>query len=142
MASYCTISDVQNELDETYSTTSKPSANTVNNYIEQISAEINGKCKKAGYTVPVTTGDPLLYVKMTCIFGVCSRVAHTNHLRRAKDEPDQGAVYLKRYKANLQAIINREAFDESTISTGGVSSAWTESDLDNHDPVVFRGQKF
>jgi hypothetical protein len=119
----------------TFGAGTKPTDTEVDNYCDQISQELDGVLKQAGYVTPVVDADALKPLKLYCCYGVVPLV----EISRTPDEiegaeRDIAAFYSKLYKDALERIRQHQLdAPMSSTATGGIGSWWNDADCEDED---------
>lgn len=102
MADYTTVEAVQGLVPGfgTFSDTTKPTSTQVEGYITDITAAIDGKIHRAGYTLPVADADALTRLAYICANGV---IAVAFRGARGRD-PKEAEAFERVYQDGLASI--------------------------------------
>lgn len=95
---YCTVSDLEAMMGQTFGASTKPTATEVQAAIDETAAELDGVAAAAGYAVPVTGTSSLLTMKRLNQYGAAVNAWHTGVI--ADDEPAR-VVYWREAYANF-----------------------------------------
>ncbi len=103
---YATIAQLQSHIQElTFSGSSKPTTTEVNNWLDEVSDEMDVKMRAAGVTVPVTTpANAMHYLERIVIAGVLARVFSSIQM-----ESEEAAVRRLEFDAEMDRIVNNPA---------------------------------
>ena len=117
---YCDVSDVQQLMQVTFSTTSRPTATDAEDLIANISAEIDGVCQAAGYEVPVTGTQAIAMLKLYNTYGAAVACWHAGFitddlLPRVEYWQTAYRDFLSRLKNGLQQLPGASITGEEDI---------------------------
>ena len=99
---YCTVSDVQDEMGQTFSTTSRPNIEAVEEAIDGVSGEIDGVAQAAGYTLPIVDASALSTLQRYAKFGACAQAWHSGYV--SNDEPARVTYWREQYDAFIARL--------------------------------------
>lgn len=102
MATYCDIYDIQAELPHlTLSATSKPTDMQVEDYIEEIGAEMDAAFESVGISLPLIDTRSLMIAEQIATLGVSART-----LRAAEFESERERELQALYDAKLKRVMD------------------------------------
>jgi len=119
MSEYCTVADVQQMMQTTFTLTSRPTIEQVKGLITTVSSRLNGTAQAAGYTVPVTDTLGLTLMNNACAYGTSCAAWHAGY--GSMEAPARVEYWCKEYKDFLAALRKGE------VELPGLTP---ESDLD------------
>lgn len=121
------------------SATTIPSEDIVDDFCEQVSAEIRGVLTASGFSVTTTDLDALNYLRLTCSYGTLALVERA--MMPGGKEPGPWKQWWDMYQVNLETIRKREVYGlvAGTSATSALPrSRYTSSPLDS-DTYVDEG---
>lgn len=95
---YCTVSDVQAMMGQSFTATTRPTATEVQAAIDETAAELDGVAEAAGYNVPVSGTASVLIMKRMNAYGASVNAWHTGVI--ADEEPAR-VIYWKEQYTNF-----------------------------------------
>jgi hypothetical protein len=99
---YCTIADVQDEMGQTFSNTSRPNSANVEEAIDGVSGEIDGVLQATGYALPVTNLSALALLKRYTKFGAAAGAWHSGYV--SDDEPARVTYWREIYESFIARL--------------------------------------
>ena len=99
---YCTAADVENEMGQKFSATSRPNTDQVEEAIDGVSGEIDGVLQATGYPLPVTDISALALLKRYAKFGASAQAWHSGYV--ADDEPARVTYWRETYEAFIARL--------------------------------------
>ena len=117
MSDYTTVEGVQAIMPGigTISDTTKPTTDQVLGYITDITASMNGKVGRAGYTLPVTDATALTRLAYICANGVAAVIMRGS---RGMD-PIEAAAFERVYQDGLSSIAAGDILGLTLDGSGG-----------------------
>jgi hypothetical protein len=117
---YCTVGNVEGEIQKRFTNTSRPSDVEAASVIAGISADLDGVLDAAGYATPITTSAALAILKRYAIYGSASALWHAM-TNEETDSPKvvfwqaQYDAFLKRLRDGSQYLPAVDIDDDETI---------------------------
>ncbi len=99
---YCTVADVEEEMGQKFSSTSRPSVPQVEEALEGVSGEIDGVLQASGYPLPVLSASALALLKRYAKFGAAAQAWHSGYV--SEDEPARVTYWRETYEAFIARL--------------------------------------
>lgn len=122
---YAVVAEIASELRRTIDATTDPSTTEVSAIIDQVTDEINGVARKAGYKVPFTDAESLNIVKGYCIMGTCWRVENIIFADASPNQSPRAELWYQAYQNGLKMVRGRLVVGAQAM-------------LDSDSPVLMR----
>lgn len=122
---YCTVADVENEMGQKFSQSTRPTTDTVETVIDGVSSEIDGVLQAIGYPLPVTNTSALALLKRYAKFGASAEAWHSGYI--SDDEPARVAYWRETYSDFIGRLRRAEQELPGEVSEGGPSTGFSVS---------------
>lgn len=123
---YCVIGDIQDEMGQTFTTTSRPTTANVEEAIDGVSGEIDGVLKSRGYSVPVTSTSSLALLKRYTKFGASAQAWHMGYVG---DEPSRVTYWREAYDNFIARLRRGEQELPDETASGGAPMGFSVAPL-------------
>ena len=146
--SYADHADIENTVagrSYAFGNSTVPTDDQVDAQCEQITEELNGALKQAGYVTPVTDADALKLLKLYCCYGVVPFVEYARFPDELETgEKDIAGFYRGLYEQALANIKDKAFNAPVTTSEGSSNNYWSanSADTDAATPWFSREDKF
>lgn len=155
MADYCVPSDVSDLIQPMKPFSdggvgsppiTSPTATAVTGFITKITAEINVFLAAAGYILPITGTNNLVYLKLVCSVGAAYLAEAGRTGESSLDESSRAKILRDTYRAYLKDFIKMPGLLDGSVSNPDIPVSMSslrivdgsDPNYSNNDPVVTR----
>lgn len=141
--SYCTAADIEAmnaQRKQTFGAATTPTLTQVNDFIDEIAAEIDAILSAAGASVPVSPASD--YLKLINKMGAAAMVEAAKQMEGVEESTEARNYRQKRYDRMLDMLAKNPELSGATITTGQAGSVGSRSDAtsDYSNPnMTFQG---
>ena len=146
MSYYVTVEDIDNRLAQLdFMTTTRPTAATIADIIDEVEAIVNGTVAALSYTVPVTQSQPIAFkqLKTATIDGAICRVLNA-YLGVQPEENPREELYCERFQSFLKRVKEMpEILSDAGLASSSESglAGITATSANYQEPRITMGKK-